>query len=58
MSASRYLAFDVGASSGRAFAGTLADAGGDGPEGLCDLLLEATAGTAQDDDIALLAMQT
>ena len=39
-------------------AGTLADAGRDGPEGLCDLLLAATAGTAQDDDIALLAMQT
>ena len=39
-------------------AGTLADAGGDGPQVLCDLLLEATAGTAQDDDTALLAMQT
>lgn len=39
-------------------AGTLADAGADGPEVLRDLLLEATAVTAQDDDIALLAVQT
>ena len=39
-------------------ASTLAAAGADGPEVLCDLLLEATVGTGQDDDIALLAMQT
>ena len=36
----------------------LAGARGAGPEGLCDLLLEDTVGTAQDDDVALLALET
>jgi serine phosphatase RsbU (regulator of sigma subunit) len=39
-------------------AGTLADAGDVHPEALCDLLVERTAGFAQDDDIALLALRT